>query len=936
MPIVVPLFYVLAGIGIYATYLHLFFGLGQPQNRVHLLFSAMVSLTVPYVIGMTLEIQAKDLATFVLGNKSAFSAGATFFLLFPWFIGAFSGCKPRGLRPALSGLFALLLFIGLFKPHGVQYAELHELRFLSLPWGETLTLGVGQLSRWSSVFYAAMAICLGYALWALFRHYRTEGEGLSLAMILATLVFLCSVLLSWLIRLGVVEFIGVSGFGFIAMMILMSLTLTHQTEQRLRASEQRFRSLVNQAPFGIQVLDAGGRTQQTNATFAQLHRGNARSISAMNLSPHVHRALAGHASETPAFCLGKHWVRSYIYPVREYSQQVTGVVITYQDVTEAQRIQEAIRRIGLGVKASTGEGFFQQLMVHLANLLDADYAFVGVPDEHNPTTINTVAVWSHDNSISSLSYSLAVSPCINVMAGTTCVYPAGVQQHFPEDQDLVDLGIESYLGTPLLGSQGALLGLMVVLSRRPLNNIDEAREIIEIFSARAGAELERLQTEQHIRRMAYVDYLTGLASRAHLHQHLAEVLPRLQVGNQYDALLLIDLDHFKIVNDVLSHATGDEVLKVVARRLQAVAGAAAFVARFGGDEFIVVMGAQAPNAQAIACQARALGERILGIFQQALQVGERSFNLGASIGVVIMPGYGRTEAQVLQHADMAVHQAKQWRRGTVQFYSADMQQSAAQRLQLEEGLRRALSQQQELSLHYQPQVNARGQTVGVEVLLRWQHPDLGNISPELFIPVAEETGLIHELGGWVLDRACAQLSIWKQQGLPCGQLSVNVSPWQFVHGDFLQRVQGTLQAHQISPGELCLEITESALLNDVGETIEKLKALRMLGVDIALDDFGTGYASFANLRDLPLDYLKIDKSFVRELSSGAEHSLVEAIVTLGHNLGLRVIAEGVELDTEYAMLMHLGCEFFQGYLFSRPMPEAELLAWLQSPGGRTP
>jgi len=315
-------------------------------------------------------------------------------------------------------------------------------------------------------------------------------------------------------------------------------------------------------------------------------------------------------------------------------------------------------------------------------------------------------------------------------------------------------------------------------------------------------------------------------------------------------------------------------------------------------------------------------------------VGERILNVGASIGVVLFPGqHGESELDVLRHAEIALYHAKSMGRGNVQFFLPSLQAMAETRLRLEEGLRRAIANE-ELALHFQPQIDAAGQMVGAEALVRWNHPERGQVPPDEFVPVAEASGLIHPLGTWVLERACERFAAWLREGAPfIGHLSINVSPWQFAREDFVQQVTRVLEKFQLPPGRLMLEVTESVLLYDREGTIHKLHALRALGIGVALDDFGTGYSSLAYLKDLPLDILKIDQAFVHELDGASDHPLVETIVAIGRHMRLGVIAEGVETKLQRDILVRLGCESFQGYLFAKPLAEADFLKWL---GARHP
>jgi EAL domain-containing protein (putative c-di-GMP-specific phosphodiesterase class I) len=295
---------------------------------------------------------------------------------------------------------------------------------------------------------------------------------------------------------------------------------------------------------------------------------------------------------------------------------------------------------------------------------------------------------------------------------------------------------------------------------------------------------------------------------------------------------------------------------------------------------------------------------------------------------VVFPDGGETEPDILRRADMALYRAKSLGRGNIQFYLPSLQAAASTRLRLEAGLREVIARD-ELELYFQPQVDAAGRMIGAEALLRWRHADMGEMDPAAFIPVAEETGLIHPIGMWVSSRACSRLGEWLRAGVPfVGHLSINVSPWQFARQDFVGQVRAALAAHGIDPGRLMLELTETALLYDLEDTIEKLKALRVLGLHVSLDDFGTGYSSLSHLKDLPLDEIKIDKSFIGELDGAKERPMVETIVAIGRHMRLRVIAEGVESEAQRATLVKFGCEGFQGFLFCRPLPEPAFLKWL--------
>ena len=593
----------------------------------------------------------------------------------------------------------------------------------------------------------------------------------------------------------------------------------------------------------------------------------------------------------------------------------------------------SLQQIANGISSSTDNDFYQKIVLNLAKLFRADMAFIGILDEFNPGKIITLALYARGSIRPNMSYSIADMPCEQIIGQQTRYFSLDAQARLPFGELLSEFGARAYLGSPLLGPHGEPLGLIALINRKPMEISKQQGEILEIFTARANAELQRIRAEAHIRRLAYEDQLTGMANRSLLVDRLSEALGWARKSGTYGALLLIDLDHFKTINDALGHHIGDDLLKAVGQRLEAAVEEDVLLARFGGDEFVALINPETTRISTAEDRAKELAHRILDILQAPLFFGERSFTIGASIGGVIFPMAEDSAQDILRHADMALYKAKDYGRGNTQFFVPAMQTAATVRMQLEEGLRLAIVNQ-ELELYYQPQVNASGQLVGAEALLRWNHPEMGVISPAEFIPIAEETGLIHSIGHWVFNQACIQLDSWHEQGLPFfGHLAINVSPWQFIERDFVDRIREIISMYEIDPRYLMLEVTESALLYDRVETIDKLKTFRNIGFQISLDDFGTGYSSLSYLKDLPLDQIKIDKSFIDELDECREHPLIESILVIGRQIGLVVIAEGVETERQLNRLIEMGGDGFQGYLFSRPLPEKGFVQWIISNDG---
>jgi diguanylate cyclase (GGDEF)-like protein/PAS domain S-box-containing protein len=435
----------------------------------------------------------------------------------------------------------------------------------------------------------------------------------------------------------------------------------------------------------------------------------------------------------------------------------------------------------------------------------------------------------------------------------------------------------------------------------------------------------RKQAEAEIERLAFFDALTGLPNRRMLMERLKQAMDHSARHITHGALLFIDLDNFKILNDTLGHHVGDELLKQVAQRLIACVRSVDTVARLGGDEFVVMLEDIGEVPSDAAALAESIGRKVLVALNQEYVLGGQRHHSSPSIGITLLFQHLHTLDELLKRADLAMYQAKGAGRNTLRFFDPEMQAAATARASMEKDLRQAL-QYDGFVLYYQPVVDAQSRVTGVEALLRWVHPQRGLISPAQFIPVAEQSGLIFELGHWVLQVACAQLVAWSAQPATSTlTMAVNVSARQFRHPDFCNQVLGLLQSTGANPNRLKLELTESLLLSDVEDAVQKMGQLRAVGVGFSLDDFGTGYSSLSYLKRLPLDQLKIDQSFVRDvLIDPNDAAIARTILTLAHSLDLGVVAEGVESEGQRQFLLQNGCRSFQGYLFGRPVPLDQL------------
>jgi diguanylate cyclase (GGDEF)-like protein/PAS domain S-box-containing protein len=441
---------------------------------------------------------------------------------------------------------------------------------------------------------------------------------------------------------------------------------------------------------------------------------------------------------------------------------------------------------------------------------------------------------------------------------------------------------------------------------------------------------ESKAAQEEIKNLAFYDSLTQLPNRRLLIDRLQQALASSGRDGRAGALMFIDIDHFKVLNDTLGHTTGDMLLQQVARRLGSCIREGDTVSRLGGDEFVVMLEGLSRQPFEAAAQVESLGEKILAALNQPYQLASHEHHSTSSIGATVFHGNKHEIEDLLKQADIAMYQAKKAGRNTLRFFDSQMQDAINARAVLEGELRKALNLQQ-FQLHYQVQVDSSLRPLGAEALIRWMHPERGMVSPVEFIPLAEETGLILPIGRWVLDSACAQLKAWQANTLTSGLvLSVNVSATEFRQASFMAQVQASLRLHGINPALLKLELTEGMLVENMENAIETMHALKKTGIQFSLDDFGTGYSSLQYLKRLPLDQLKIDQSFIRNLgSSNSDQAIVRTIIAMAASLNLEIIAEGVETEEQQQFLKDKGCSQYQGYLFGKPVPIGQFEAALK-------
>lgn len=438
-----------------------------------------------------------------------------------------------------------------------------------------------------------------------------------------------------------------------------------------------------------------------------------------------------------------------------------------------------------------------------------------------------------------------------------------------------------------------------------------------------------LDSQKEIEHLVDYDQLTGLPNRRLLQERLKQILAIIKRRYCHGALLFIDLDNFKLINDSIGHTAGDELLVQVARRMEQSLRKEDTIARLGGDEFVVLIMSDEQHQEKIVHQASTVAEKLNGMMQEPFKLGIHAHHLTASIGIALFSSDEISTEEVLKQADTAMYQAKNKGPGNISFFIPEMQELAEKRFRIEKELRRAVKNN-ELCLAFQPQVNQEGICCGAEALIRWNHPERGMQSPGEFIDIAEESYIIISISEWVINEACRQIKEWNDAGYVLQEFAVNVSPKYFRQNEFINSLQQAIDRHHIRPQQLMIEITEGVVIEDITDTINKMNILKRMGIKISIDDFGTGYSSLTYLKSLPLNQLKIDQGFVRDITTDKSDAvIVTTIIDMAKHLGFDAIAEGVETDEQKKFLIENGCLHFQGYLFSKPLFADDFIEYLK-------
>lgn len=759
------------------------------------------------------------------------------------------------------------------------------------------------------------------------------------------------------------------------------LDVRWQAEAALQESEADLAEAMQLARLGRWEYEVASDEFVLNDQYYSLHRTTAAQMGgyrmhaadfarrlihpddAQLVGEHILRAL--HASDPAFFAQAEARIRAdgetrwalVRYKIEKNAQgDTTRLIGTMQDITESKQAEQTQLRLNRALKMlsecntklvhATDE---PQLLSEICRLLveQGGYrmAWVGFAEHDAEKTVRPVAQHGNDlDYLRGINVSWADTEQGRGPTGTAIrTGMTDINQDYltnprmaPWREAALAHGFRSSIALPLIGSK-RVLGALTIYSADADAFAREEVTLLEELASDLAFGIETLRTrvehgaaEKQLEFLAHHDVLTGLPNRLLLRDRFDQAAAQADRAHSGVAVLFLDLDNFKQVNDSLGHNYGDKLLVGVVERLRGCLRETDTISRQGGDEFVVLL----PNLRDLAVIGN-IAHHIIDVFAQPFEIENYSINTSFSIGICLYPDDGREFGTLLKNADTALYQAKDSGRDTYRFFSEKMNLDAQEQLQLQGQLRNALKEQ-EFLLHYQPQIDIEsGRIVGVEALVRWQHPQLGMIAPGKFIALAERSGLIIPMGEWVLNEACRQAQRWRANGRPL-VMAVNLSALQFRRGNLLDTVERALSQSGLPAGLLELELTESILLHDIDVAIKTVQSLKEMGVKLSIDDFGTGYSSLSYLKRLAVDKLKVDQSFVRDLAEDEDSAaIVKAIIQMGHTLQLTVIAEGVENDAQLAFLRNYGCDEVQGYLFSRPVPENEFARLFEKDGDLT-
>ncbi|WP_017443678.1 putative bifunctional diguanylate cyclase/phosphodiesterase [Gayadomonas joobiniege] len=844
--------------------------------------------------------------------------------------------------------FATLAVANLILPYGIKFSQQPELLSTFVE-GTRFYYLVGLGGVWSLVWFIALFSGLLLAVfWAVKVYRKDPMVSLGLAAYLIVQLFITAVNIYGQTEIAYV--IQTDGFALVLFVLFVSIGVGYnafntnlelkkltekmqlEVQQSIKLKNEKvvLARIVEEEPVATHIVDAGGRVLMCNSASREFWQQDL-SESQFNLIEFIRIAcqqnnlsfkLANDFVHLPELNIKSGlgyflpeginvcWLSVDLFPLTE-QQQAQRYCIRVIDISHQKSVEEAVKKVASAVTANWGSQFYSQMVRMLNQTFNSDYAFIARISDDG-LTMHTVAVAHGEHILDNFSYSLEGTPCAKTQDKGVCWYPNNVQQCFPNDLLLQDLNVQGYLGAALTHADSGFIGVLAVMSVDPIEVPGSISELLDVFVARVSAEFQLEEAQQKIKTLAYYDYLTELPNRAQLQERLSFKLSTYS-ADEHSALLMLDLDNFKYINDSLGNDVADQVLREVGRRLNS--HSTLMVARYGGDEFVVI--SEKHTKKTIKAHAIEIGGDIIESIEKPIQIGNLIVNVSATIGVCIFPLQSTDRLEILSFAETALIQAKKHGRGLLHLFDPEVQQQIERKIILQNALKRAIEENQ-LTLAVQPQIRLDTKQISGEVLLRWTNTEGEIISPAEFIPVAEESGLIHPLGDWVLERTIKLISQWQSQP-NFGGLAMNLSAWQFADSEFVFKLFRSVQNAKINAELLTLELTETSLLRDVNETKLRLIQLRKGGFRVSLDDFGTGYSSLSYLRELSLDEIKIDKSFVDEINGENGTPLIESIISIAEHLNLEVLAEGVETENQQNALSKIGCRAFQGYYFARPL-----------------
>ena len=671
-------------------------------------------------------------------------------------------------------------------------------------------------------------------------------------------------------------------------------------EKVVKTSEERYRLLLTHSPIGIIHYDTNLNVTYVNNYFASMMHSSVsdwvgkdiKQIKDWNILPTMEKSLKAEicffeCDYKSNCCPGNLCISMTCAPFHNDKGEVLGGIAIIQDITERKRAEDKLRIAATAFEVQEG------MIVTDANfnILQVNRAFTAISGYLAEDIIGESIALFDDHQANTVSFNEVIQNL--------------------QTADAWDGEIWS------IRHNGEIYPAQITISA-----VTTLEKTVSNYVATFTDITQRKIAEEEINNLAFYDPLTKLPNRRLLNDRISKALSHSARNDREGALLLIDLDNFKTINDTLGHDAGDQLLQQVAQRLLACVREGDTVARLGGDEFVVMLEDLHENPLAAAEQTETVGQKIIANLGMPYLFADHAHYSTPSIGVSLFNSQQNTIDVLFKQADIAMYQAKKDGKNRLRFFDQEMQEIINKRVAIESELRNAVENQQ-LHLYYQIQVDENNRVYGTECLIRWLHPELGLIMPEQFIPMAEETGLIIPISRWGLETACKQLKAWESNSRTCDLvLSINVSPIQFHQADFVSHINALLNQYAINPKQLCLELTESLLIDNVSQVIATMNALKTIGIQFSLDDFGTGYSSLQYLKQLPLDRIKIDKSFVRNIvADDNDKIIVKTIISMAKSLNIQVIAEGVETEEQRRFLLENGCSQYQGYLFGKPVDD---------------